>query len=327
MTYSAGNVILSTDYNGFVQTGANNINAVWSTTYGQTALNQVTAVSNTVSAQQWTDLNNTLSYIATHQGTSITSRTNPQPGNVISILANLATDIDTVNSNRYNSTNSGTQFAGWTGTASRTTVTGHRATSWTITFSSTIQFANATAATNFWGAGGLVKIQFAKTSTGLPADAAWNTLATTTCGAVFISADAAAKSIANVSYNGTTVIGGSGSPTVTNKGWNQLTGTPANVYVQASTQYVYTGDYIQVQASSNATSLILSTTWNSAARNVPGTSNEISGGAGATAGSLSLAGVTAPTTLVSYFPPATTGPITNTWGTPTVTNSVSAPVY
>lgn len=324
MTYSAGSTILATDYNGFVSTNGANVNDVWNTNYGQTALTTVSAAAGTVSAQQWTDLNNTITYAATHQGTSITSRTNPSPGNTIAILNNLSTDVTAINTNKYNAAASGTQFTGYTGTSYQATVVGHRATSWTITFTHTVNFPNATAATSFWSAGGLVKVQFGKSSTGFPADASWNTLASTTCGAVWISADAASKTINGTAYTGTKVIGGAGTPTVaTAVGWNQLTGVAQQLFQQFSTTYVYTGTYIQVQAAKSATALTLTTNWFSPARNVAGTSNEISGGTAPSGISFG----TAPTTIVTYFPPSTTGPISNTWGSPTVVASVSAPTY
>jgi hypothetical protein len=203
-------------------------------------------------------------------------------------------------------------------------VTGHRATSWTITFTDTLTFANTTAATNFFGGGGLVKIQFSKTSTGLNADASWNNLAGTVCGAVWFTSDASAKTIAGVSYNGTKVIGGTGTPTTigTAIGYNQLTGVAQTIYKQFNTTYVYTGEYIQVDASVSGAVVTFTTSWFSPARNVAGTSNEISGGTATTGISFG----TAPTTVLTYFPPETTY-LTNTWGTPTVASSVSAPVY
>lgn len=324
MTYSVGGTIQATDYNGFVATTAGaNINATWNSTYGQTALAQV-AVGGTVTATQWSTLNSTITSMANHQNTSITSRTSPTAGNTIAILSNVNTDITNCYNNRFNAYASGSQYTAWTGTGSRTTVTGHRNASWTITFTHTLQFANATAATNFWGAGGLVKIQFGKSSTGLPADASWNTLAGTTCGAVWISADGASKTIANVAYTGTTVIGGTGTPAIANtsQGWAQFTTGNTTIYKQFSSTYVYTNNYIQVIATANATALTTYTEWFSPARNVSGTSNEISGGTATTG----ITFGTAPSTVMTYFPPEQVY-LTNTWGTPTVTAAVSAPVY
>jgi len=325
MTYSVGGLIEATDYNGFVaNTVAGNINAVWNSTYGQTALTTVSA-GGTVTATQWASLNNTLTSIGNHQATTLTSRTSPVAGNTIAILSNLGTDIGTVNTNKLNAYASGTQFTGWTGTASITSATGHTNTAWTLTFTDTVTFPNATAATNFWGGGGLVKIQFSKTSTGSDADPDWNNLAGTICGAVYFTSDAASKVIAGVTYLGTKVVGGTGTPTTlaTGTGWNQLTASPTTIYKQFDTTYTYTGDYIQVNATkTSSTVLTLTTTWFSAARATSGSSRWISGGT-ATSG---ISFGTAPTTVVTYFPPESTY-LTNTWGTATVASTASGPGY
>ena len=88
MTYSTGGLIQATDYNGFVSTTSGaNINATWGTAisgsgYGQTNLSTVNP-ADIVSATQWATLNSTLSSMANHQGTSVTSRSNPTAGQTI----------------------------------------------------------------------------------------------------------------------------------------------------------------------------------------------------------------------------------------------------
>jgi hypothetical protein len=325
MTYTVSGLIQAADYNGFVaNTASANVNAVWNSTYGQTAL-ATANVGATVTATQWASLNNTLTSVGNHQATTLTSRTSPVAGNTIAILANVNTDLTTVNSNKYYAYASGTQFTGWTGTASQTAQVGHTNTAWTITFTDTVTFANATAATNFWGAGGYMKIQFSKTSTGKDADPDWNTFIGTVCGTVYFTSDASSKVIANVTYLGTKVVGGSGTPTTvgTATGWNQLTGSPTTIYKQFDTGYTYTSDYVQVTATAtSSTVLTLVTTWFSAARATSGSSRTISGGTATTG----ITFGTAPTTVVTYFPPESTY-LTNTWGAPTVASTVSAPVY
>jgi hypothetical protein len=325
MTYTVSGLIQAADYNGFVaNTASANVNAVWNSTYGQTAL-ATANVGATVTATQWASLNNTLTSVGNHQATTLTSRTSPVAGNTIAILANVNTDLTTVNSNKYYAYASGTQFTGWTGTASQTAQVGHTNVAWTITFTDTVTFANATAATNFWGAGGYMKIQFSKTSTGKDADPDWNTFIGTVVGQVYFTSDASSKVIANVTYLGTKVVGGSGTPTTvgTATGWNQLTGSPTTIYQQYDTGYTYTGDYVQVTATkTSSTVLTLVTTWFSAARATSGSSRTISGGTATTG----ITFGTAPTTVVTYFPPESTY-LTNTWGAPTVASTVSAPVY
>jgi hypothetical protein len=325
MTYSVGGLIQATDYNGFVSTTGNaNINATWNSTYGQTALSTVSA-GGTVTATQWASLNNTLTSLGNHQATALTSRTSPSAGNTIAILSNLGSDVGNCWTNRYSAYASGSQYTAWTGTASQTAQVGRTNTAWTITFTDTVTFANATAATNFWGGGGLMKIQFSKSSTGKDADADWNNFITNICGAVFLSSDGSSKVIAGTTYLGTKVVGGSGTPSTlaTGTGWNQLTTTPVIIYQQFDTQYTYTGDYVQVTAAAtSSTVLTLVTTWFSSPRATSGSSRTISGGTATTG----ITFGTAPTTVVTYFPPESVY-LTNTWGTPTVASAVSAPAY
>jgi hypothetical protein len=325
MTYSSGGLIQATDYNGFVSTtSGGNINAVWNSTYGQTALATVSA-GGTVTATQWASLNNTLTSIGNHQATTLTSRTSPSAGNTIAVLSNLGTDLSSVNTRKYYAAGSGSQYTAWTGTASITSATGHTNTAWTLTFTDTVTFANATAATNFWGAGGYMKIQFNKSSTGADADADWNNFITNVCGTVYFTADGSSKVIAGTTYLGTKVVGGSGTPTTlaTATGWNQLTSSPTIIYKQFDSAYTYTGDYVQVTAAATSSSVLtLTTTWFSAARATSGSSRWISGGT-ATSG---ISFGTAPATVVTYFPPSTTY-LTNTWGTPTVASTASGPGY
>ena len=77
MTYSAGQLIEATDYNGFVSTTAGaNINNVWSTGstdsgWGQSALTTVSAAGS-ITATQWASLVNTISSMGSQTGTTIT---------------------------------------------------------------------------------------------------------------------------------------------------------------------------------------------------------------------------------------------------------------
>ena len=311
MTYSSGGLIQATDYNGFVSTTvAANVNATWNSTYGQTALATV-STGGTVSATQWASLVNTITNMAAHQPTTITSRTAPVTGNTVSILANVNTDLTNCFTNRYNAYAQGTQFTGWTGTNAKTGTTS--GATWTITFTNTVTFANATAATNFFNSGGTVKIDVSKTATGATGDPEWNDLANTLCGDIYISGLATSHTIAGVAYTGTTKIGGTGTPTtlLTSTGWDALSAGAAGtiVYKQFADTAPYTSNFIQHSIAKGATSttLVITTLWSAS------DGDPISGGtapSGATPG-------TAPCTIVTYYPPESTY-LTNTWGTPTV---------
>jgi hypothetical protein len=313
MTYSSGQLIEAADYNGFVSTNSGaNVNNVWSTGstdsgWGQSALATVSAAG-AITATQWASLVNTISTMASHTGTSITSRTAPVAGNTINILAALNTDLTNITANRRNAAASGTEFTGWTGTNSKTTNT---TGTWTITFTNTITWASADAARYFFNAGGRIRIQVGKSSTGQTGDPEWNDLANTLCGDIFITGGTATQTIAGTNYTGTTRIGGTGTPAVlaTTTGWYDLTTSDVTVYQQFADTAPYTGNFIRhnLRTAGSGTQLVITTTWS----NPEG--DTISGGtaaSGATKG-------TAPCTIVTYFPPSTTF-LTNSWGTPTV---------
>jgi hypothetical protein len=322
MAYSPGGLIEATDYNGFVSTTSGaNVNNVWGTGstdsgWGQTALSTVSAAG-TITATQWASLVNTISTMASQTGTSITSRTAPVTGDTINILAALNTDLTNITTNRRNAVGSGSQFTGWSGTNSKTTATGPE--SWTITFTNTVTFTSADAARYFFNAGGRIKIDVFKSSTGQTGDPEWNDLAGTLCGDIYITGGTATQTIAGTNYTGTTQIGGTGTPTIllTTTGWYDLTaGAVATiVYKQFADTAPYTSNFIQhsIAKSADSTQLIITTLWSATDTNPDIGSDAISGGtasSGATPG-------TAPTTIVTYFPPSTTY-LTESWGTPTV---------
>ena len=327
MTYSAGGLIQATDYNGFVSTTAGaNVNATWNTAYGQTAL-ATTSAAATVTATQWATLNTTIASMAAHQGTTITSRSGPTAGSTITAQAAVNTDITNCYTNRFNAASQGTQYTAWTGSASKTTNTGSGAAAWTITFTDTITFANSTAATSFFNAGGVVKIQFGKTSTGTVADTEWNAFigangaGGVVAGAVYLTADATSKTLPQGSgLTGTVKTGGSGTPTTlaSGTGFNQLTGTPATIYKQFDSGAAYSSNYVQINASYASSVLTLTITWYDNGDANAGSTAQITGGTASSGISFG----TAPSTIVTYIPPEVTN-LTNTWGTPTVASTVA----
>lgn len=331
MTYTSGSLIEAADYNGFVSSSANNVNAIWSTGsgdkgYGQTAIANV-SVGGTVTATQWASLVNTLASLGSHQGTTITSRTAPVAGDIINILANVATDINNITTNRGNAAASGSEYTTFSGTTSKTTNTGSGTTAWTITFTHTITFASADAMRYFFNAGGRVKWQTSKTSTGTVADTEWNDLANTLVGDIFITGGTGTQVISGTSYTGTTISGGTGTPNIllTTTGFYDLTTTPTNIYRQFADTAPYTGQYINIAASVNSNSaptvMTLTTTWVDPGGASVGSTDVITGGT-ATSSPFSSFG-TAPATVVTYFPPSTTYLTTASWGTPTIAASVT----
>ena len=334
MTYTVGSLIEASDYNGFANASANNINAVWSTGsgdlgWGQTAITTVSA-GGTVTATQWATLVANLATAGQQTNSTLTSRTQPVAGNTISILANVATDINTITQNRGNAAASGTTIGTFSGTTSKTTATGSGNAAWTITFTHTVTFPSANQARYFFNAGGLVKMMFGKTSTGTDHDPDWNTLAGEV-GNVFLSGHIrdTAATIAGTSYNGVTRLGGTGgtqTSIATTTGFYDLSTTPVTLFQLNDDAGPYTGGFIRVQGSVNSnttpTVLTLSTLWSDPGTSVPGATADISGGTAVSSPATAIGGATAPTTLVNLVPPSTTY-LTDSWGTPTIAASVA----
>jgi len=326
MSYTSGGLIEASDYNGFVGDTSSGLNRVWSTGssdygYGQTTLATV-AIGDLVSAVNWASLVNTLSAVGAHQGTSITSRTAPVTGDLITILSNISTDITNLTNNRGNAAATGSQYTAWTGTSSKTSNTGSGSSAWTITFTHTITWGSAAAVRYFFNAGGRIKWETSKTSTGTAADAEWNDLANTLVGDIFITGGTSTQTIVGTAYTGTTKIGGTGTPNIlqTTIGWYDLSIINTTIYRQYADTSPYTGQYIQLDArtAGSGTQLILTTTWVDPGGSGAGSTDEITGGT-ATSG---ISFGTAPATVVTYFPPSTSN-LSNSWGTPTVAASVS----
>lgn len=334
MSYTVGGLIEATDYNGFVATSANNINAIWGTGsgdkgWGQTAIAQV-SVGGTVTATQWATLVANLATAGQQTGSTLTSRTQPVAGNTISILANVATDINTITLNRGNAVAQGTANGTFTGTTSKTTATGSGTAAWTITFTHTVTFADANSARYFFNAGGLVKLMYGKSSTGTDHDPDWNTLAGQ-CGNIFLGGyvNSQAANIAGTSYTGTTRIGGTGgtqTTLATTTGFYQLTTTATTIFQLNNTTAPYTPEYIRTTAAVNAnaspTVLTLTTTWVDDGSAVAGATSNITGGTAVSSPATAIGAATAPTTLCNLIPPSTTY-LSASWGTPTIAASVA----
>jgi len=330
MTYTVGGLIEATDYNGFVNTSSNNINKVWSTGTGDSGWGQTTistvSVGGTVTATQWATLVANLATAGQQTSSTLTSRTQPVAGNTIAILANVATDINTITNNRGNAAASGTEYGVFSGTTSKTTATGSGQSAWTITFTHTVTFASADALRYFFNAGGIVRLKYGKSSNTTDADADWNTLAGY-CGSINLTGRVNSNSqlIAGTTYTGTTRIGGTGgtqTTLTTTTGWYNLTGSPTTIFQLNNPTAPYTTEFIRTTATATSTTVLtLVTTWVSDGSSGAGTSSNIDGGTATNSPSTTITG-TAPTTLCTYIPPSTTY-LSASWGTPSIAASVA----
>ena len=318
MAYSRYDKVEASDLNTILQgtatsTSSSNINSVWSTGngkggYGQTALASV-ATNSKVLASQWASLINTVSSVASHQGTAITAIAAPSTGASMLHLSSLPTNITNVYNGRNNAAAQGSTSV--TNTVNSST--------WfnAITFTQTVTFASGDAARYFFNAGGQLSLTFTHPA-GSGINGLFNALGTA-CGTLVISSpNSGTVSIASVGYEGIKKLVGSGSPTtlLPNVGYWGMTTTNQEVFKQFGGTFLsgggtYSQNYLSVNVRTNGaqgsngdngSTITITTLW-----------DEVPNGLTAQAGT---------TVSLTVRPPSTTY-LSNTWGTPAVSGSVS----
>ena len=306
MTYQVGGKIEAADINSHIT----NVNSIL-TDKGQSNLSQV-SVGQVVTASDWSAITNRVSALGAFHNVTLTSMDTPISGGSAKFINVLGTNIANINSNKRNAAAQGAHGVSVAGTT-----TSSSATRWAraITFTQTVAFASATAAQNFFNAGGQIAIQYSH-PTGTGIDGVFNALATA-CGTLVISSpNSGTVAIAGTSYSGFQRIGGSGGPVpyATNSGYYGLTATTQTMFKLLGGSYTnpvpgggsYTANFIQLDAYTSASGATINL--------VSTFSESTTGGLLTTAGS---------TSLITIRPPATTY-ISNTWGTPTLASQAIA---
>lgn len=313
MSYQQYGKIEASDFNNIVGTGTTSttgeLNAIWAVGngnkgYGQTAIPQVSQNA-TVGASDWANVTAKTSLIASHQSTTITSVTTPTQGATISYTVALTDNITTVTNGRLKATSQGS-----------TSTTSTSASTWSnqITFTHTVTFDSGDKARYFFNAGGQIALSFSSPS-GSGINALMNSLGTA-CGTIVLSSvTAGTVAINGTNYNGITKIGGSGTVDTisTNTGYYALGTTDTVVFKQfaSGTPAGYVNSYITVSMRTNGTQgsngdngsvITVTTTW-----------DEVPNG---------LTVSTGTATALTVRPPSATY-LTNSWGTPVVSGSVS----
>jgi hypothetical protein len=323
MAYSSGDSILDDHYNIFVQGGASavdhntaNVNTIWGAGTGDKGYGESTALStvsagSTITATQWANLLNRCTTLANHQGTSLTSITNPTTGDTISAYTALSTNISTLYANRGSAAANGTDI-----TANGTVTT---SSTWDVsaTTAKTITFPSANAARYFFNAGGMIRISFSLTGGSDDKSVEWNDLINTQTGVIAITGGTATQTIDGVAYTGTTKVGGSGTPSVltTTTGWYDLTTSPTEIYKQYADTSPYTSNYITISATqTSSTVLDLTVGLYDAAADTIAPDGTGSGDA------LDVVDGTLTMTVV-VRPPSSTYVTSANWGTPTMSSN------
>jgi hypothetical protein len=250
MAYTSGDTILDNHYNDF----ATSVNALWGTGSGDSGYGESSTVSSvsagtTITAAQWTTLLARMNSMASHQGSSITSISNPSAGGTISAFTALSTNIGTITTNKLNVASR--QSVVNTNRDNTATFTG------TLTFTHKWAWGSANQARYFFNASGRLSISGSQSGHG--SDSKGNEWANllTAAGTYYIYAQNSGKS------------GGSGSPTTndTNKGYYDLTTSYVTVFQQYEDTGPYTANYVQWQlrTADAGASVEASCTWVDAA--------------------------------------------------------------
>jgi hypothetical protein len=314
MTYARYGTIQASDYNNLIgaspSSTPNTLNTVWAVGssaagYGQSALSTV-AVGQVVAAAEWANLVNKTSNVASHQSSSITSVSAPTAGATIAYNANVVTNLSTIYSNRLNAVSQ-------SGTTANTATYG---STWVnaITFTHTVTFSSGDTARYFFNSGGQLAITCSHPS-GSGINLLLNNLASNIGTVVLSAPSSGTASIAGTSYNGVTKVGGGGNaPSIaTNSGYYALSTSNANVFYQTASTgpsgYLSTNINIFIRTNGTQGSngdtgsvITISTVW-----------DEIPNGLTVSTGSA---------TTVTIRPPETTY-INNSWGSPSVSGTVS----
>jgi hypothetical protein len=310
MAYSQSGKIQASDINNIVAT----VNTTL-TNLGQPTLASV-SVGNKILASDWATLNQKITTIATHQGTVISTLPSISAGQRANYYATLTSASSAINN--LNASAQGTTVYNKTSVA----------TGWydNIVFTQSVAFANATAATNYFNAGGQLALRMIHPAAASGIDAIFNALGTA-CGTLVMSGqNSGTRTIAGTSYTGFQRVGGSGTPTTnaTNLGYAGLTATKQILFKQVGGTYTnpapgggtYSQNFVQVSAytTTNGATINFETIWDEVPNGLVTGAGSVAGPDGAT--------LTRTTTYVIFRPPATTN-ITNSWGTLTFAGSVA----
>lgn len=299
MAYQQGGKIEATDFN----TLATSVNGALAD-IGQSALPTNLSAGGKVFAADWTSLINKVASIASHQGTGITSISAPNASTKVGFRSELSTNITNIRSGRKNASAQGTDQITTTVNASR----------WfdRSTFTHTITFASATAAQYFFNGGGQIRLTLSH-PTGSAIDTLFNSLCTAIGTIALSSPSSGTVTIATATYNGITKVGGSGTVNtlLANAGYYGLTGTNQEVFKQFGTSLAgfggvnYSQSFISVNmnVSNGGATINITTLWDEYPNGLTTVANS---------------------TVNCIVRPPSSVYITNTWGTISVTGTVSS---
>lgn len=250
MAYSSTGLIEASDYNGFrtrlnqvIGLGTENGGSGGNSGYGQTNTLAAVATSNTVSANEWTNMFTRLRSTLNHQGSATTiSVGNVATGDTVAIKTGLDTDCTTATNNRNNaaagSLASAVNVTNVNGTARTSAWNSQIQHVFTITFAASgtapAGAGAQDAARFFFNSGGYLNLSVSGANGSGAQDTAWSNLLSA-AGTIRFAGAATTKS------------GGSGTPTtLASSGYHQLTTSNTTIFKQFDTTANYTANYVQI---------------------------------------------------------------------------------
>lgn len=314
MTYASQDKIQASDYNSLVT----QVNALYGTGssnkgLGQTVLSTI-STGNTVDNLEWSNLRTVINSIAAMQGTSIATIPAFTEGNIITYLSSVKNGIIAIDNNVTNAAAQGTSIptaTSFAGTWSKQ-----------LTYTHIITFGSGDKARYFFNAGGQIAINFTKLGSA-SMDIIWQGLAAKIGTLVLSAGDLSGtktSTVVGTNYTGFFQNSSSASKTLgrsvydPSRGYYRLSTVDTTVFAQTAqttTTSGYYGSSIEVKIKSNGpqgsngdngSTITITTVWDE----VPD-------------GLLSSNGTT---TTVTVRPPSTAN-ISNTWGTVSVSGSVT----
>lgn len=257
MTYSVGGTIQGSDYNGFAggNGGTANVSGQLNTVlgtgygnagYGQTAVSNVTVITDTVAATQWTTLVNGVDKVRKHQSAAgYSNLATYTAGSLINATNNISGALTTAYSSRLTYAAQGSTLTG--STFSPVFTLPNQLAGTTFSISRVASFASADAARYFFNAGG--QLNFVVTGVtntgGTTRGASLATLAATNFGSKKMGA---VDCVARTGTGGTVNTDGT-----TGTGYYSLTSTNVAKTQITSTTATYTGDVVYLYGKSNGT--------------------------------------------------------------------------
>jgi hypothetical protein len=301
MAYSSGGLIEVTDFN----TRVGSVNQLWGTGsgnygYGQSSTVATNSTGAVVPASDWATLIARMSTMQQHQYNNTSGiPSQPSSGGIITYLSSVDTAITSLQNNRL------VTYANGSGPSTvSASVTGNWNTYRQFTF--TYTFSSGDAARYFFNAGGYIQLVCSASSIN---ESQWNSFLTSNFYYV--------NMYANSFYHGGTVGGTNRTIYSSGNGYYNLTTSPSTwlqLYDTGTGSSAYNSNYININVNSNGTqggngdagSVITMTAY---IYNADGNSFQ-----------LPLSGST---TFYSWYSPPETTYLSNSWGTPSMSNTVA----